>query len=337
LLELVPLGNWVVAWVEACTAAVCTFFDHVFTATGFFGSSSSLTRALLLWKCFMYAKSQPRSLTYHGSLLQPTDHQTGLILRVAVRPHDRLVLVRLDSLQRPDDLEVLLDGLALADHLLRRGVVLLVAHEDVVDQRTLGGQEPGGHLQRLAVEELGLAAPGHGVCVGLLLHLHDEAQLGGDAEVGHGQEADLLEDQLAAELVLDAGGGVDVLHREGRDLHDVPDVQRPNPVRLVQVAQQVAHVHLVEQRVELRGDGVGGRLLWPGCLLAGQVVERLAEGDVLGDESALEFFGDGEEFDSSLGEEGELRVVEKVNMFFSFFSNVIIIVILISFILIFIL
>ena len=55
----------------------------------------------------------------------------------------------------------------------------------------------------------------------------------------------LLEDILAGQFELDRGHRHEVLHSQRRDLHDVPDVQAIDPLRLVQIAQQVLHVGLL--------------------------------------------------------------------------------------------
>lgn len=238
-------------------------------------------------------------------------------LRVSVCPHNRLMFVRLDTLQRPDNFQVVFVFFVFVDDLLRRRMMLLIAHQYVVDQRSLARQETARHFERLAVHELRLASLDNRVDGRVFFHLHDETQLGRDSKVRDGEKSNFLEHKFSAELVLDARRRVDVLHRQRRDLHDVADVEAPDPVGLVQVAEQVPHVDFVEDCVEVVGRlvllvSVGTGLDW---LCVVELVERLFEHETFFDELVLELFDDRQQFDGRFCKQRRLRVVQKVNVF----------------------
>eukprot|EP00354_Favella_ehrenbergii_P003012 CAMPEP_0170453494 /NCGR_PEP_ID=MMETSP0123-20130129/2059_1 /TAXON_ID=182087 /ORGANISM="Favella ehrenbergii, Strain Fehren 1" /LENGTH=129 /DNA_ID=CAMNT_0010715889 /DNA_START=3398 /DNA_END=3786 /DNA_ORIENTATION=- len=102
-----------------------------------------------------------------------------------------------------------------------------------------------------------------------LVELMQKAELCAHTEVGDGQEAQLFEHELARQLNLNRCGREEVLQGERSNLHDVANVERVDPLVLVQVSQDVLHVcvaHLqghaaAQSRVSLRLrrlDDVGG-------------------------------------------------------------------------------
>lgn len=77
----------------------------------------------------------------------------------------------------------------------------------------------------------------------LLSALQDESHLGGDTEVGHAQEGDLLEEGLSRQLALVAGLREHVgLEAHWLQLHDVADVEGVDPLVLVKKAKHGVHV-----------------------------------------------------------------------------------------------
>ena len=119
--------------------------------------------------------------------------------------------------------------------------MLLVAHEDVRHERALARQEGDGHLDGLAVPVLRVLAL-EALLLDDLLQLMQEAVLRAHAEVADRKEAHLLEEELARQLQLDRRLRQEVLQGERRYLHDVADIEAVDPLRLVQVAQNVLHV-----------------------------------------------------------------------------------------------
>jgi len=98
--------------------------------------------------------------------------------------------------------------------------VLLVRQIDVVEERTLAREEGAGDLEGLGMPELGLLVLHLGVPGGLLIHLEDEPDLSGVAEVGDAQEAHFGDERLPSELHLVFPLLQEFLHVEGLQLHD---------------------------------------------------------------------------------------------------------------------
>lgn len=126
------------------------------------------------------------------------------------------------------------------DHVGWR-MMLLVAHEYVRHERALARQKRNGHLDGLTVPVLRVLAL-EALLLDNFLQLMQEAVLRSHAEVADGQEAHLFEEELARKLQLYCRLRQEVLQRERRYLHDVADVETVDPLRLVQVAQDVLHV-----------------------------------------------------------------------------------------------
>ena len=90
----------------------------------------------------------------------------------------------------------------------------------------------------------------HRVYVRIISHVYQEAQLGADAEIRHGKEADLLNDRVACQLDLDTCVRMQVVNRHRRNLHDVANVEQVHPLRLVEVAEENAHVDGIQAKFE---------------------------------------------------------------------------------------
>lgn len=101
----------------------------------------------------------------------------------------------------------------------------------------------------------------------------------------------LLQDVFPGEFHLKRAATHEILHGKWRYLHDIAYVQTVYPLLLVQVAQQVLHVHLSAHSLLLEI----GRSLFH-C------------------HATLEFLDDGEDLDGGLLEQGETRVVDDADL-----------------------
>lgn len=102
----------------------------------------------------------------------------------------------------------------------------------------------------------------------------------------------LFKDVFPGEFHLEGAAAQEVLHGEGRDLHDVADVQAVDPLLLVQVAQQVLHVHFCAYHVPFQDERV---LFFHG-------------------HAFLQLLDNGEHLDGGLLEEGEAGVVDDADL-----------------------
>ena len=75
--------------------------------------------------------------------------------------------------------------------------------------------------------------PLKGLVLDLLFELMKEPILGSHAEVADCEETEFLKYKLSAQFKLNASVAHEVLQREGRDLHDVADVETVDPFTLV--------------------------------------------------------------------------------------------------------
>ena len=123
--------------------------------------------------------------------------------------------------------------------------MLLVRQVYVVEQWALARQESAGQLERLGVPELGLLLLDGGVERIVFFHLDDEADLGRVAEVGDGQPAHLLDKCLASQLKLVLPLLDQILQLVRLKLHDGADGELGGPLSLVEVAQDVLHIHVL--------------------------------------------------------------------------------------------
>lgn len=159
----------------------------------------------------------------------------------------RLVFRVLDTPQWPQYTNDVILFLILVNLVTGRIMMLLVAQQDVIEQRAFTWQESTGNIEGFDVPILLLE---------LLLFLHfwlheagprgnDESHFGRDAEVGDNEELKLLQERLPGQLVLVPVSLHEVFHPHWGHLHDVSDVEIQNPLVLVQKAQNSPHIDLV--------------------------------------------------------------------------------------------
>ena len=76
------------------------------------------------------------------------------IFTISMMSYYGLETAGVDTVRLSDDTNEFVLGFILRDHHVRRGVVLLVAHEDVRDQATVAWLKCYGHFDGLAVPVL---------------------------------------------------------------------------------------------------------------------------------------------------------------------------------------
>ena len=119
-------------------------------------------------------------------------------------------------------------------------VVLAVSLVDVLREGTVLGQKQERNVQGLCVVRLG-------VFLGDQFHveqvfLQDEADLGGNAEVGRSDEHNFLQHRVLRQLVRVLDARVQLLLFHHVQVHHVADVQVENPVLRVLHSEGVAHI-----------------------------------------------------------------------------------------------
>jgi hypothetical protein len=101
--------------------------------------------------------------------------------------------------------------------------MLLIAHEYVRHKRAFARQKRDSQLDSLTMPVLAVLAlvPDPFNC---LIQLMQEPELSTHAEVRNRKETKLLQHILSGQLNLNSGLTHEVLQRQWRNLHDVPDV-----------------------------------------------------------------------------------------------------------------
>ena len=167
------------------------------------------------------------------------------VVRVRVEPDDRLQSVRIytSDLAYHSHLDVL--RLVLWNRHVRRRMVLLIAHQDMRDKGTFTGQERYSKLYSFAVPILAIL-PIELYPINGDVQLMQEPELSPHAEVGHCKEAELLQHELSRKLDLDSRRRHEILERKWCNLHDIADVQRVDPLVLVEVPEDILHVCLAD-------------------------------------------------------------------------------------------
>jgi len=77
-----------------------------------------------------------------------------------------------------------------------------------------------------------------------VLKLNQKPDFSRQAEVADHQVRDCLQEGNAIDLLLVTMEGQEVLSLDHTDLHDVPDIQTLDPLRLIQKTQHVLHIRL---------------------------------------------------------------------------------------------
>ncbi len=143
-------------------------------------------------------------------------------LNILHLPDNRLELLIFNSIHGLDDFQVIILRFILHNSLLDRRKVLLVREIDVVEERTLTGQERTSYFEGFCVPELRLLLLLNGVPGGVFFHLHDEPDLGGVTEVGDSKETELSNERLSCEFHFILSLFKQFLHSEWLQLHDAP-------------------------------------------------------------------------------------------------------------------
>lgn len=81
----------------------------------------------------------------------------------------------------------------------------------------------------------------------IILDLNKESKLSRNTEVRHREETYFLKDKLSRDLILTMSLIINVLQSQWRDLHDVPNVETPYPVCLIQVPKKIPHVAFIKE------------------------------------------------------------------------------------------
>ena len=141
--------------------------------------------------------------------------------------HDWLVLWVLNTFERPQHYECILRLFILVNSCHGWVVVLLVTQKDVVEKRTLAWQESTRNVKGFDVPIFLFEFL---FFLNIWLHesgawLDNESELGGDTEVGHDKELELLKEGFSGELTLVSVEGKEISHSYWLDLHDVPDIE----------------------------------------------------------------------------------------------------------------
>lgn len=145
-------------------------------------------------------------------------------------------------------------------------VMLLIACENVRHEWTLAWKEADRNIQGLCVPKFTFSLAYLWVDLRLLWHivwlthwvrlkLEQEAKLCWHAKVGHRQERDLywfmlpqniylFKYRVTCELHLNWGVGIEVMNSHRGNLHDVANVQKIQPLALIQISQKGFHIEL---------------------------------------------------------------------------------------------
>lgn len=89
------------------------------------------------------------------------------------------------------------------DHHVRRGMVLLIAHENVRYQWALAWQKCYGHLDGLAMPVFRVS-PLEGLLLNLFLKLMQKSVFSTHTEVAYSQKAHFLQNEFTGELQLES-------------------------------------------------------------------------------------------------------------------------------------
>ena len=92
----------------------------------------------------------------------------------------------------------------------------------------------------------------------LFFELDDESYLCGNAEVAHSQEAYCLEEGKSVQFLLISANGYKILKLKRGDLHDVSNIERLNPLRLIKETKNVSHIS--KFLLSFLGCGSSGRI-----------------------------------------------------------------------------
>ena len=146
-------------------------------------------------------------------------------------------------------------------------MVLLVAQEDVVQQRTIARQKRASNIQGHRVPQLALL----GFLLDrevlelayLILELYDEPDLSRRAEVANDEEAYHLEKAVPRQALFIPSHLRQILQLQWANLHYVADIEVLDPLCLVQEAQDVPQVNVEHTALLVAWLLSFGRALWP--------------------------------------------------------------------------
>ena len=144
--------------------------------------------------------------------------------------------------------ETFLLNLIFSNGCLGRCMMFLVAQKNVIKQRTVRRKERTSDFKRFGVPHFRLGLLFRNVeslkIVDFFLELNYEADLSADTKVAHAEETYGLQEGKTVQFLFISPYCNQIFELNGRYLHNVPNVESLNPLRLIQKAQDMSHVGL---------------------------------------------------------------------------------------------
>ena len=157
------------------------------------------------------------------------------VLSIRVVSDDWLQATGVDSVWLSYDSHEFVLAFVFWYHHVWRRVVFFITHQNMWNKGTLTWQERNGHFHGLSMPVFWIS-PFKSLLVYLFFQLVKESILSAHAEVTNRQKAHFLEHKFPWELQLNGSVWKEILKCEGRNLHDVTDVETVYPFTLVQVS-----------------------------------------------------------------------------------------------------